>query len=204
VPHQGQSTHESAPLLKGHLLTPALKEIRQTRAKHLLQWHAKNGHENIFFMDEKFFTIEEQYNNQNNKIYAQMSLEVHSEGAGLPSFFLHHGLVEASQQGVAHFICAKRGETGVRVHQEDVLQGDVKQLNMTLFSSQEWVFQQDSVPAQKPRRLTTQEWLRRNVPTFISTEDWSLGSPDLNPGTINCGLFWRTWLAKSVTTTWTA
>ena len=24
------------------------------------------------------------------------------------------------------------------------------------------------------------------------------------PGTINCGLFWRTWLAKSVTATWTA
>jgi hypothetical protein len=34
---------------KGHLLTPALKEIRRTRAKCLLQWHAKNGHENILF-----------------------------------------------------------------------------------------------------------------------------------------------------------
>jgi hypothetical protein len=55
---------------KGHLLTPALKEIRWARAKCLLQWHAKNRHENIFFMDEKIFTIEEQYNNQNNKIYA--------------------------------------------------------------------------------------------------------------------------------------
>ena len=42
----------------------------------------------------------------------------------------------------------ERGETGVRVYQEDVLQGVVKQLNMTLFSGQEWVFQQDSVPAQ--------------------------------------------------------
>jgi len=43
---------------KGHLLTPALKEIRQTRAECLLQWHAENGHKNILFMDEKFFTIE--------------------------------------------------------------------------------------------------------------------------------------------------
>jgi hypothetical protein len=32
-----------------------------------------------------------QYNNQNNKIYAQTSLEVHSEGAGKPSPFLCHG-----------------------------------------------------------------------------------------------------------------
>jgi len=42
--------------LKGHLLTPALKEIQWTRAEHLLQWHAENGHENILFMDEKIFT----------------------------------------------------------------------------------------------------------------------------------------------------
>jgi hypothetical protein len=67
---------------KGLLLTPALKEIRRTRAKRLLQWHAENRHENILFTDKKIFTIEEQYNNQYNKIYAQMSLEVHSEGAG--------------------------------------------------------------------------------------------------------------------------
>jgi hypothetical protein len=45
---------------------------------------AENVHENILFMDEKFFTIEEQYNNQNNKIYAQTSLEVHSEVAEMP------------------------------------------------------------------------------------------------------------------------
>jgi len=62
---------------KGHL-TPALKEFRRTRAERLLQWHAENGHENILFMNEKVFTIEEQYNNQNNKLYAQTSLELHS------------------------------------------------------------------------------------------------------------------------------
>ena len=48
--------------LKGHLLTPTLKEIRQTRTEHILQWHAENGHENILFTGEKIFTIEEQYN----------------------------------------------------------------------------------------------------------------------------------------------
>ena len=78
---------------KGHLLTPALKDIRRTREERLLQWHAENGNENILFTDEKIFTIEEQYNNQNNNIYAQTSLEVHSEGAGMPSPFLRHGLV---------------------------------------------------------------------------------------------------------------
>jgi len=30
-----------------------------------------------------------------------------------------------------------------------------------------------------PKAKTTQEWLRRNVPAFISAEDWASGSPDL-------------------------
>jgi len=41
------------PRSKGHLLTSALKEIPQTRAECLLQWNAKNGHENILYMDKK-------------------------------------------------------------------------------------------------------------------------------------------------------
>ena len=48
--------------LKGHLLTCALKEIWKTRAQRLFQLHAENGHKNIFFTDEKIFTIKEQYN----------------------------------------------------------------------------------------------------------------------------------------------
>jgi len=79
VPHHERSTHESSPPLKG---TPPLKEIRRTRTKGLLQWHVENEHENILFTDEKIFTVEEQYNNQYNKIYAQTSLEVRSKGVG--------------------------------------------------------------------------------------------------------------------------
>jgi hypothetical protein len=69
------------PPLKG---TPPYSCFEGTRAEHLLQWHAEYGHENILFMDQKIFTIKEQYNNQNNKIYAQSS----SEGAGWPLHFL--------------------------------------------------------------------------------------------------------------------
>jgi hypothetical protein len=61
---------------KEHILTPALKEIRQRRTERLLQWHAENGHENILFKDEKIFTIEEQYNRQNDEIYAHTSHEL--------------------------------------------------------------------------------------------------------------------------------
>jgi hypothetical protein len=46
---------------------------------------------------------------------------------------------------------------------------------MSLFSGQEWVFQQDSVPAQRVK--TTQEWLRRNLWGL----HWLSGSADLKP-----------------------
>jgi hemolysin-activating ACP:hemolysin acyltransferase len=70
-------------------------------------------------------------------------------------------------------------KTGARVYQEDVLQGVVKPLNTTLFNGQNWVFLQDSAPAHKAK--TTQEWLQRHVPAFISAEDLPSGSPDLKP-----------------------
>jgi hypothetical protein len=44
---------------------------------------------------------------------------------------------------------SNQGVTSVRVYQEDVLQRVVKQLNTTVFNGQEWVFQQDSIPAPK-------------------------------------------------------
>jgi hypothetical protein len=49
-------------------------------------------------MDKKLFTIEEQHNNQYNKIYAQTSLEMRFEGER-PSPFLRHGLVGGVPSG---------------------------------------------------------------------------------------------------------
>ena len=103
-------------------------------------------------MDMKIFTIEEQYNNQNNKIYAQTSLEVRSEGAGghHPSYIMvwwrlsHLGVIPL------HFY-EKGVKTSAQVYQEDVLQGVVKPLNMNVFNGWKWVSQQDSPPAHKVR-----------------------------------------------------
>jgi hypothetical protein len=108
---------------------------------------------------------------------------------------------EVSHQGVTPSFLQERGETGVRVYQEDVLQEVVKHLNMTLFSGQEWVFQQDSIPAHKPK--LTQEWLQRNVPPFISAEDWPSGSPDLYPRDYKLLPALEDKACQSITTTWT-
>jgi inhibitor of nuclear factor kappa-B kinase subunit alpha len=128
-----------------------LKEIGQTRAKRLLQLPCKKGHENFLFMDEKIFTNKEQYNNQYNKIYAQMSLDMHAEGTGGhdPSYvMIWLGVVPSGGVIPLHF-CEKDLKAGAQVYQKDVLQGVVKLLNMTVFSVQKWVFQQKSAPAHK-------------------------------------------------------
>jgi len=78
---------------------------------------------------------------------------------------------------VTYSFLQEKGETGVQVYQEDTLQGVVKRLNMTFFSGQEWLFQQDSVPAQKAK--TTQEWLLRTHLVFMSAKNWLLGTADL-------------------------
>jgi len=59
-----------------------------------------------------------------------------------------------------------------------VLQGVVNPLNTTLFSGEEWVFQQDFASHMAKK---TKEWLLRNIPAFIIAEDWPSGNPDLKP-----------------------
>ena len=141
--------------LKGHLLTPALTEIQWTRAECLLQWHTENGHENIIFSDEKIFTIKEQYNHKNDKIFVQTFRGVKENILRVQTG--HHPAYITVRWGVLHqgatplSFLRERGETGAKVYQEDMLQGVVKQLNMIIFSGQEWVFQQDSAPAHKAK-----------------------------------------------------
>lgn len=161
-----------------HLLSPALKKIRLSRADRLSQWHAINGHENILFTDEKLFSIK-----KNDRTCAHSS-DVGTDKMprvqiGYPSSSImvwwgvsHQGLTKL------HY-CEKGVKNDPRVYQQDVLEGAVKPLNTTLFAGKEWVFQQGSAPAHKAK--TTQEWLRREVPAFIADEDWPSGSPDLNP-----------------------
>ena len=143
--------------------------------------------------------MQEQYNNQNKKIYAQTSLEVRSEGAGRPSPFLRHGLVGGvSSGGETSSFLQERGETGVRMYQEDMPQEVVKYLSMILFIGQEWVFQQDSIPGQKAQ--TTQEWSQMNTLAFISAENWLSGSADLKPLDNKLWSVFEDMRAESVTT----
>jgi hypothetical protein len=88
------------------------------------------------------------------------------------------------------------------MYQEDELQVVVKLLNMTVFNGQKWVFQQNSAPAHKTKM--TLKWLWGKFQPLSAPR---IGAREVQTSTlwtINCGLFWRTWLAEGATTTWTA
>ena len=105
---------------------------------------------------------------------------------------------KVSHQGVTHLHFCKKG---VKLVSEYIKRMYYKELWNSFFSGQEWVFQQDSVPAQKPRRLKS--GCGGTFRPLLALRIGPRGVQTSTPVTKICGLFWRTWLAKSVTTTWT-
>ncbi|KAJ4434476.1 hypothetical protein ANN_23038 [Periplaneta americana] len=148
----------------GHYLDARLKKQRVLKCRRLLQRYVNNGHRRILFTDEKIFTIEESFNRQNDRVYASCSREAREK---------------APKVQRDHHPSSVMVWWGAKVYENTVLEPIVKDLNQTLFRNQNWSFQQDSAPAHKAR--STQEWLERHVPDFISTADWPSSSPDLNP-----------------------
>ena len=50
-------------------------------------------------------------------------------------------------------------------------------INAEYFGHRPWIFQQDSAPSHSAR-ITTEEWLKSEVPRFISTAQWKPTSSD--------------------------
>ena len=55
----------------------------------------------------------------------------------------------------------------------------MKDHGMAMFQGQRFVFQQDNAPAHRSKRC--QQWCRRELPEFVSADEWPPMSPDLNP-----------------------
>ena len=166
--------------LKGHLLIRALKEIRHTKTQWLLQWHTENGYENILFTDKKIFTIEEQYNHPTSWF----------GGGGVPS-----------GGDTSSFFCEKGVKTGAVP--KCIKRMCYKELWNLLTRPSSMVRQGSSSRTQL--LPTRPRWLRSGCRgTLQSSTVPRIGPQGVHtpgPWTINCGLFWTTWLAKSVTTT---
>jgi hypothetical protein len=152
------------------------------------------------------FTNKKQYKNQNNKIYTQTSLDIHAEGAGghHPSFIMVWCGLSRWGGGGSHLFIF------VRKVWKLVPKCIKRMCYKALWNFLTWLSSMvRNVSSNKTQLLPTRpRWLRSGCRGMIRP----LSAPRIGPRgvrtstpwTINCGLFWRTWLAESATTTWTA
>src|SRR5277367_3805735 len=165
-----------------HMLTIPQKKMRVKKCRALLKRYAGESYRQILFTDEKIFTVEEKFNGQKDRIYAKRKSDIPI--AVRKSKKAHHPgsvmvWVGVTWMGKAEVCFVPQGvNVRAKNYLESVLEPIVKPLGATLFSDDHWSFQQDSAPAHGAK--TVQEWLRNNVPDFISSEEWPSASPDLN------------------------
>lgn len=86
-----------------------------------------------------------------------------------------------SCKGVTEIHFREKGvKTTAKVYYQDtIFELIVKSLNVSLFNSNVWTFQQASAPAHKTKMTLC--WLKENVPDLVKNEDWPSSRPDLNP-----------------------
>ena len=169
--------------VKGQDLTPAKKKVRLERAKELLRLAESGSLPNLVFSDEAPFPIEQYVNPQNDRIYlperSAENLDLRLvEETQAPAMVMVWAAITADGRSPLVFI--DRGvKKNAQYYRESVLEGVLKPWVAKHFGRRPWTFQQDSAPSHKAR--VNQEWLKNNVPHFISAAQWMPYSPDANP-----------------------
>jgi len=164
-------------------LTPRTRQLRLERSKALLQQFTDVDVDNIMFTDEKLFTIEASSNQQNDRILAtqvsaildDMRIVAHTQ---CPKSVMVWAGVSARCRTKLIFV-SEGVKINSAIYRDLILEPVVKQAGHTMFENQHWTFQQDGAPAH--RSNVTQTWLKDNIPSFITREQWPPNSPDLNP-----------------------
>lgn len=168
---------------KAHDLTPAQKKVRLDRAKELLRLHAAGNLSQIVFSDEKNYCIQQYVNKQNDRVYlterSYENLNVRlATRTQAPPHVMVWAAVTADGRSPLVFLAAGV-KVNAQVYRESVLEGALLPWARKHFGRKPWTFQQDSAPSHKAR--VNQEWLEKNVPSFISAQQWLSNSPDANP-----------------------
>lgn len=145
-----------------------------TRCKELLRKQkVGDGLKNILFSEKKIFTVEEKLNRQNDRLYTRSRKEIpqkfgNSTRVQKPGYVMvWYGM---SWTGKAKMLFVpQRIKVRARNYIDDILEIAIKLLSQILFSHQDWTFQQDSALSHKAKII--QQWLKNNVPCFISSEE---------------------------------
>lgn len=168
---------------KARDLIPKQQQVRLERAKELLRLAERGQFPNIVFSDEIFFTVDQFVYSKNDRVYlTDRSYENLSHRLATrrqqPPQVMVWAAVTADGRSPIVFI-----DPGFKVnaqyYRENILEVALKPWADKHFDYRPWTFQQDSAPSHKAR--VNQEWLKNNVPNFITSTQWLSNSPDANP-----------------------
>lgn len=180
---QNELKVKSYKFQKVHEITDEQKKVRVQKAKELIRLHASGQLPNIVFSDESIFKIEQSFNSQNDRVYlkgkSNENLQLRTvTRKQAPPYVMVWAAVTAD--GRSPLVFLDRGvKVNATVYREQVLEGALKPWADKHFGRKRWTFQQDSAPSHKAR--VNQDWLKNNVPGFISSTQWMANSPDANP-----------------------
>ena len=136
----------------------------------------------LVFSDEKLFVIQQFVNKQNDRVYLpkRSAENLHLRLATrtqAPAMVMVWAAITADGRSPLVFI-----DRGVKInaeyYRENMLEDALEPWARKHFGHRPWTFQQDSAPSQSAH--ATQEWLKNEVPSFISTAQWPPKSPDAN------------------------
>ena len=129
-----------------HLLTDKMKETRLKRSRMLKRRFAAGRHRSILFSDEKIFTIEQNHNHQNDRIWpkeAPSQEQVIARTQKPKSVMVWAGI---TYDGKTPLIFIKEGVKVDQVVYQTMLQDKVLPWAQDPFVDRHWTFQQDSAP----------------------------------------------------------
>ena len=153
---------------------------RLQRCKSL---RSRHGTEIMVFSDEKKWTIEEKFNPQNHRIWATSIEEAMDDDkycvtkGQSPAYVMVWAAI--SNKGKVGLVFLKNEKLTGKKYVRNVLSKHLKPLCNDLLAGCQWTFQQDGAPPHKAN--TTQRWLEKNVPDFLTRAEWPPYSCDLNP-----------------------
>ena len=174
---------KSLKLQKAQHLDDKKCETRKQRCQRLLRECGAQFQRKVLFSDEKFFSVEQAHNVQNDRVLASGSSEANKKGRIVSRTQKPAGVMVwagVSFLGKTELIFVENGiQTNANNYVTDILQAVVLPWTKQTYPNQNWIFQQDSAPAHRAR--TTQEFCKNNFPAFWSPQQWLPYSPDLNP-----------------------
>jgi transposase len=154
---------------------PLLTEDHKKRRRNFARKFAKHDWRATMLSDEKIFPLVPAGNSKNDVVWAESVDDVppRSQVSKSASIMVWGGITYYGKTPLKII----DGTINSASYQK-ILRGTMLPAAKRLFGERHWCFQQDG--ARPHTAKATQKWLKQNVPSFITKDEWPANSPDAN------------------------